>query len=77
MKQVRENGYAVDIEEYLPGIKAVAVALHNMRGLPIALWVVGMSAGMDAARIERIAALALDRAGRLRNLLDGRPDKKG
>lgn len=41
LKKVRQNGYALDDEEYLPGIRAVAVALGNKRGLPLLLWLVG------------------------------------
>ena len=33
LDQVRRQGYAVDEEEYLPGVKAVAVAVGNQRGL--------------------------------------------
>ena len=71
LDRVRANGYAVDLEEYLPGIRAVAAALHNRRGLPAALWVVGLSANMTTAKIERIAALAMKTAATLRAVLDG------
>jgi DNA-binding IclR family transcriptional regulator len=71
LDRVRAEGHAVDIEEYLPGIRAVAVALHNRRGLPTALWVVGISANMTTAKIEKIAALAMEAAGKLRAVLDG------
>lgn len=70
LERVRAEGHAVDIEEYLPGIRAVAVALHNRRGLPAALWVVGISANMTAAKIEKIAAAAMEAAGKLRGVLD-------
>jgi predicted transcriptional regulator len=61
----------VDLEEYLPGIRAVAAALHNRRGLPAALWVVGLSANMTTVKIEKIAALAMKTAATLRAVLDG------
>jgi DNA-binding IclR family transcriptional regulator len=70
LDRVRAEGHAVDIEEYLPGIRAVAVALHNRRGLPTALWVVGISANMTTAKIEKIAAIAMEAAGKLRGVLD-------
>jgi DNA-binding IclR family transcriptional regulator len=70
LERVREKGYAVDIEEYLPGIRAVAVALHNRRGLPTGLWVVGVSANMHKEKIETIAAIAMEKAERLRRMLD-------
>jgi DNA-binding IclR family transcriptional regulator len=70
LDRVRAQGYAVDIEEYLPGIRAVAVALHNRRGLPTALWVVGISANMDSDKIQKIAVIAMEKAERLRCKLD-------
>jgi DNA-binding IclR family transcriptional regulator len=47
ISQVRQNGYAVDDEEYLPGVKAIAVSVGNRRGLPLALWVVGFAGAME------------------------------
>ena len=70
LERVDAQGYAVDIEEYLPGIKAVAVALNNRRGLPAALWVVGMSANMDDEKIRWIAGIVKEKAEKLRIDLD-------
>lgn len=70
LERVRTQGYAVDIEEYLPGIRAVAVALHNQRGLPTAVWVVGISANMDSRKIEKIARITVEAAQKLRFALD-------
>ncbi len=70
LDHVRAQGYAVDIEEYLQGIRAVAVALHNRRGLPAALWVVGISASMDTEKMKKIADIAREKAEKLRFELD-------
>ncbi|MFH0994732.1 MAG: IclR family transcriptional regulator [Pseudomonadota bacterium] len=70
LDHVRAKGYAVDIEEYLQGIRAVAVALHNRRELPAALWVVGMSANMDTDKMKKIADIAMEKAEKLRYELD-------
>lgn len=70
LEHVRAQGYALDIEEYLLGIRAVAVALRNRRGLPAALWVVGMSANMDADKMIRIADIVKEKAEKLRRELD-------
>lgn len=70
LDRVRARGYAVDIEEYLPGIRAVAVALHNRRGLPAALWVVGISANMDSDKIKKTAVIAMEKAESMRRKLD-------
>lgn len=70
LDHVRAQGYAVDSEEYLQGIHAVAVALHNRRGLPAALWVVGISASMDTDKMKKIADIAREKAEKLRYELD-------
>jgi DNA-binding IclR family transcriptional regulator len=42
--EVRERGVAVDVEEYIEGIAAVAVPLHTHRpGVEAAIWVVGLA----------------------------------
>jgi DNA-binding IclR family transcriptional regulator len=70
LEQVHTQGYAIDIEEYIQGIRAVAVALHNQRGLPAALWVVGITANLDREKMHYIADIAMSKADELRGLLD-------
>jgi len=70
IEKVRAVGYAVDIEEYLPGIRAVAVALGNRRGLAAALWVVGLSAALDEQKLAKTAGVVAKMARRLRDKLD-------
>jgi len=73
LKQVRDLGYAVDMEEYIPGIRAVAVAVRNLRGLPMAIWVVGMSGDLDEDQISRIGAIMSDAAQAIREHVDRQP----
>ncbi|MFO7876270.1 MAG: IclR family transcriptional regulator [Desulfovermiculus sp.] len=70
LERVRSQGYAVDIEEYLQGIRAVAVALGNRSGLAAALWVVGISASMDEQSMRKISEIVTGEAQRLRCILD-------
>jgi DNA-binding IclR family transcriptional regulator len=56
LEKVRANGYAVDDEEYLSGVRAVAIALDNFSGPPMAVWIVGLSNSMDQKKIR----LAID-----------------
>jgi len=70
LDRVRKLGYAVDIEEYLLGIRAVAVALNNRRGLPTAVWAVGISTNMDSEKMEMIAHITADGAEKLCRDLD-------
>lgn len=70
LDMVRDQGYALDIEEYIPGIHAVAAALHNKRGLPMAVWVVGIYSQMDEERIGRVADAVVAAVEKLRHVLD-------
>ena len=49
---VRDKGFSVDDEEYLTGVRAVAVALHNHKGPPMAIWTVGLSSKMGGDKVE-------------------------
>lgn len=74
LDRVRSLGYAIDDEEYLSGIRAVAVALQNRRGLPMAIWVVGIASNMSMTRLKDVADLTLAAAKKLRSQLDGISD---
>jgi len=56
LKQVRENGYAVDDEEYIMGVRAVASPLKGLGQLQSAIWAVGFKASLDDSRMKSIAA---------------------
>ena len=70
LARVRQNGYALDNEEYLPGVKAVAVSLGNHRGLPLAIWVVGFAGDLEAGHMPGIVKAVLQTAHKLRSILD-------
>lgn len=70
LADVRRKGYALDDEEYLPGVKAIATALGNHRGLPLAIWVVGFAGPMVQDNMPDIIAETLATAEKLRALLD-------
>ena len=70
LERVRINGYAVDDEEYLTGVRAVAVALGNLKGPPMAAWVVGLSSTMSPEKIQAATNLTKVTADRLRITLD-------
>ncbi len=70
LARVRKNGYALDNEEYLPGVKAVAVRLGNHRGLPLAIWVVGFAGDMGKEVMSGIVQSVLQTAQKLRSVLD-------
>lgn len=69
LQKVRKRGYALDNEEYLSGLKAVAIALHNKKGPPAAVWAVGLSSAMTGEKMDRIADCLVARSGILRQTL--------
>jgi len=69
--QVRRRHYALDNEEYLPGVRAAAVDLGDHRGLVLALWVVGFASGMDSGKMAQIVPEMLLAAGELKQRLNG------
>lgn len=68
--RVRRRGFALDDEEYLPGVKAIAAALGNQRGLPLAIWVVGFSTSLTADRLKDVVGQTLSGAKALRKKLE-------
>ena len=55
LKRVREKGYAVDDEEYIMGVRAVASPLMGLGQLQSAIWAVGFKASLDDSRMKTIA----------------------
>jgi DNA-binding IclR family transcriptional regulator len=70
LNRVRFRGYAFDDEEYLAGVRAVAVALNNRQGLPTAIWVVGFAANMELKKLQQVANITVDSAKKLRSQLE-------
>lgn len=70
LERVRDKGFSVDDEEYMTGVRAVAVALHNLKGPPMAIWTVGLSSKMGAARIEDAIVIMRGVAETLCQVLD-------
>jgi len=66
IEDVRNQGYAIDDEEYITGIRAVAVALRNQRGPSMAVWVVGMAGNMASDKTERVVDVTRRAAKTLR-----------
>jgi DNA-binding IclR family transcriptional regulator len=54
LRQVREKGYAVDDEEYILGVRAVASPLMGLGQLRSAIWAVGFKASLDEKRMQTL-----------------------
>ncbi len=63
VKEAREKGFAVDDEEYIEGIRAIAVPLRTHHtGALSAIWVVGLSSQIKDGDIGKIAELLAEAA---------------
>jgi DNA-binding IclR family transcriptional regulator len=54
IEKVKEQGYAVDDEEYIAGVRAVAAPLISASSPPAALWVVGFTSTMDNQKMKTV-----------------------
>ena len=54
LRQVRKNGFAVDDEEYIMGVRAVASPLRGLGQLRSAIWTVGFKAGLDEHKMKKL-----------------------
>jgi IclR family KDG regulon transcriptional repressor len=52
LKQVSEKGFAVDDEEYILGVRAVASPLVGLGQLQSAIWIVGFKASLDEKKMK-------------------------
>ncbi|RPJ11923.1 MAG: IclR family transcriptional regulator, partial [Deltaproteobacteria bacterium] len=53
--KAKEKGYAVDDEEYILGVRAVAAPIQATSFPPAAIWVVGFTSTLDDKKMESIA----------------------
>jgi len=53
--RARRDGYALDDEEYIRGVRAVAVIIANGGSQTSAIWVVGFTPSMSGEKMKRIA----------------------
>ena len=54
LKSVRKMGYAVDDEEYILGVRAVASPIMGLGQLMSAIWVVGFKASLDEKKMKTL-----------------------
>lgn len=54
VEKVKKQGYAVDDEEYIPGVRAIAAPLLFASSPPAALWVVGFTSTMDDQKVKTV-----------------------
>ncbi len=54
VERAKEKGYAVDDEEYIAGVRAVAAPLLFPSSPPAALWVVGFTSTLDDQKVKTV-----------------------
>jgi DNA-binding IclR family transcriptional regulator len=54
LRRVRQKGYAVDDEEYILGVRAVASPIKGLGQLKSAIWVVGFKASLDKKKMQTL-----------------------
>lgn len=54
VEEAKRMGYAIDNEEYLIGVRAIAVPIQTASLPPAAIWVVGFTSSLNAQKMEKI-----------------------
>ena len=62
LEHVRQKGYAVDDEEYILGVRAVASPLVGLGQLRSAIWAVGFKANLDEKKMQLLTEATLKAA---------------
>lgn len=53
-EESKKRGYAIDDEEYLPGVRAVAAPIETTTLPPTAIWVVGFTSNLNDQKMEKV-----------------------
>jgi DNA-binding IclR family transcriptional regulator len=54
MEEAKKKGYAIDHEEYLLGVRAVAAPIQTSSFSPAGIWVVGFASSLNDQKIEKV-----------------------
>jgi DNA-binding IclR family transcriptional regulator len=70
LQRAREQGYGMDNGEYMSGVIAIAAGLNNLRGLPLAVWIVSVATSIDSGKTDMFIEEIKNFASRLRLSLE-------
>jgi len=71
VKRTRESGYALNLEEFRQGIRAVTSPVFERGDLKALLWVVGFSNSLDDEALRHVTTHLVDTAARMTDILSG------
>ncbi len=54
VEEVKRKSYAIDDEEYIPGVRAIAAPIQTASLPPAAIWVVGFTSGLNDQKMGRV-----------------------
>ena len=54
VEETKKKGHAIDDEEYMLGVRAIAAPIQMKSGPLAAIWVVGFTSGLNDQKIERV-----------------------
>jgi DNA-binding IclR family transcriptional regulator len=54
VEETRQRGYAIDDEEYMIGVRAVASPIQTSSSPLAAIWVVGFTSSLNDQKMERV-----------------------
>jgi len=54
IEEAKERGYAIDDEEYMNGVRAIASPIQTLSLPPAAIWVVGFTSSLNEQKMEKV-----------------------
>jgi IclR family KDG regulon transcriptional repressor len=54
VEETKKKGYAIDDEEYMIGVKAIASPIQTSSSPPAAIWVVGFTSSLNDQKMEKV-----------------------
>ena len=71
IEEAKKRGYAMDDEEYITGVRAVAAPLVSASSAPAALWVVGFTSSLDDQKVKMVIREIQKTIQEIKQSLDG------
>ncbi len=71
VEESRRRGYAIDDEEYMAGVRAVAAPIQTISPPPAAIWVVGFTSSLNDEKMGRVVLEIRRTAQEINDLLKG------